>query len=173
MKNFESISKPVMWSMALLFSAVVAGCGGSSGGSLGAGGGVGAGPTGAVCSGASCVNLGTAGNYAILAKTGIATVPSSVVTGNVGVSPIKHGNVTAAVADQACALQLAGDFSDAFAAHAERAGNQFLRHGQIIRGLSIERQQQAAAQLLLYRMMPVAYCGLGYLRNQCLSVTQQ
>ena len=33
------------------------------------------------------VDLGTAGNYAILAKTGVSTVPSSVVTGNVGVSP--------------------------------------------------------------------------------------
>jgi hypothetical protein len=33
------------------------------------------------------VNLGKAGNYAILAQTGVSTVPSSVVTGNVGLSP--------------------------------------------------------------------------------------
>jgi ice-binding like protein len=33
------------------------------------------------------VNLGTAGNYAILAKSGISTVPASAITGNVGVSP--------------------------------------------------------------------------------------
>ena len=33
------------------------------------------------------MNLGTAGNYVILAKTGVSTVPSSVVTGNVGLSP--------------------------------------------------------------------------------------
>jgi hypothetical protein len=33
------------------------------------------------------VSLGTAGNYAILAKTGVSTVPSSVVTGHVGLSP--------------------------------------------------------------------------------------
>jgi len=33
------------------------------------------------------VNLGTAGNYAILAKTGISTVPTSAVTGNLGISP--------------------------------------------------------------------------------------
>lgn len=33
------------------------------------------------------VDLGTAGNYAILAQTGVSTVPSSVVTGDVAVSP--------------------------------------------------------------------------------------
>jgi hypothetical protein len=33
------------------------------------------------------VNLGTAGNFVILAKTGVSTVPSSDVTGNIGVSP--------------------------------------------------------------------------------------
>jgi len=34
------------------------------------------------------INLGTAGNYAILAKSGISTVPPSVITGNIAVSPI-------------------------------------------------------------------------------------
>jgi hypothetical protein len=33
------------------------------------------------------VNLGTAANYAILTKAGISTVPSSSITGNIGVSP--------------------------------------------------------------------------------------
>lgn len=33
------------------------------------------------------VNLGTAGSFAILAKSGISTVPTSIITGNVGVSP--------------------------------------------------------------------------------------
>jgi hypothetical protein len=33
------------------------------------------------------VNLGTAGNYAILAKTGISTVPPSAITGDLAVSP--------------------------------------------------------------------------------------
>ncbi len=36
---------------------------------------------------AMAVNLGTAGNYVLLAKSGISTVPTSVVTGNLGVSP--------------------------------------------------------------------------------------
>lgn len=40
------------------------------------------------------VNLGKAGNYVILAKTGISSVPSSVVTGNIGVSPIDSTGIT-------------------------------------------------------------------------------
>jgi hypothetical protein len=40
------------------------------------------------------VNLGTAGNYAILAKTGISTVPNSVITGNIGVSPAAASYIT-------------------------------------------------------------------------------
>jgi len=40
------------------------------------------------------VNLGTAGNYVILAKSGVSTVPPSAVTGNVGVSPIDSTALT-------------------------------------------------------------------------------
>jgi hypothetical protein len=40
------------------------------------------------------INLGTAANFAILAKTGIATVPTSTITGNIGVSPIKASAMT-------------------------------------------------------------------------------
>jgi hypothetical protein len=40
------------------------------------------------------VNLGTAGDYAILSKTGISTVPSSKITGNIGVSPIDSTAIT-------------------------------------------------------------------------------
>jgi hypothetical protein len=40
------------------------------------------------------VNLKTAGNYAILAKTGISTVPDSAITGNIAVSPIAEGAMT-------------------------------------------------------------------------------
>jgi len=42
----------------------------------------------AVAVGPAAVNLATAGNYAILAKTGISTVPPSAITGAIGVSPI-------------------------------------------------------------------------------------
>ena len=37
---------------------------------------------------ATPINLGTAGNYAILTKTGVTCVPTSAITGNIGVSPI-------------------------------------------------------------------------------------
>ncbi|MGH4052676.1 MAG: ice-binding family protein [Clostridium sp.] len=40
------------------------------------------------------VNLGEANNYAILAKTGISTVPKSDITGNIGVSPIDSTAIT-------------------------------------------------------------------------------
>ncbi|KDR71837.1 hypothetical protein GALMADRAFT_159231 [Galerina marginata CBS 339.88] len=38
--------------------------------------------------GPAAVNLRTAGNFAVLAETGISTVPPSSITGNIGVSPI-------------------------------------------------------------------------------------
>ncbi|KAJ7768906.1 hypothetical protein B0H16DRAFT_1686327 [Mycena metata] len=40
------------------------------------------------------VLLGTAANFAILAKTGVSTVPNSAVTGNVGVSPATVTSLT-------------------------------------------------------------------------------
>lgn len=42
----------------------------------------------------AAVNLGTAGSYALLAKSGISTVPTSVITGNVGVSPSAASYIT-------------------------------------------------------------------------------
>jgi hypothetical protein len=42
----------------------------------------------------SPVNLGTAGNFVILTKSGISTVPPSAITGNIGVSPIKSTAIT-------------------------------------------------------------------------------
>jgi hypothetical protein len=40
------------------------------------------------------VNLRTAGNYVILAETGITNVPGSAITGNLGVSPIAASAIT-------------------------------------------------------------------------------
>ncbi len=42
----------------------------------------------------SPVNLGMAGNFVILAKTGISTVPASAITGNIGVSPAAPTYIT-------------------------------------------------------------------------------
>lgn len=44
--------------------------------------------------GPSAVNLGSAGQYVILAKTAISTVPSSVITGDVGLSPAAESFMT-------------------------------------------------------------------------------
>ena len=42
----------------------------------------------------AAVDLGTASDFAILAKAGISTVPESIITGDVGVSPIAQGALT-------------------------------------------------------------------------------
>lgn len=47
-----------------------------------------------IAAGPSPVNLGTAINYAVLAKTAVSTVPSSAVTGNVGLSPAARAALT-------------------------------------------------------------------------------
>ncbi|KAJ6583207.1 hypothetical protein B0H10DRAFT_1890208 [Mycena sp. CBHHK59/15] len=47
-----------------------------------------------MAAGPAPVLLGTAGNFAILAKTGVSTVPNSAVTGNVGVSPATVTSLT-------------------------------------------------------------------------------
>lgn len=93
MYKSNDIFNPLVWSSTLLLAAIVAGCGGGS-----ISGGVipvsAATQVGSVCTGASCVALGSAANYAILAKAGVSTVPSSVVTGNVGLSPAARGDLT-------------------------------------------------------------------------------
>jgi hypothetical protein len=85
------VGNPLVWSMTLLMTALVAGCGGSSGSAAVVSPAT---TVGAVCAGAGCVSLGTAANYVILAKTGVSSVPSSVVTGNVGLSPAARGLLT-------------------------------------------------------------------------------
>jgi hypothetical protein len=47
-----------------------------------------------VAAGPQPVDLGLAGNFVILAKSGISTVPTSAVTGDIGVSPIDHTAIT-------------------------------------------------------------------------------
>ncbi len=79
-----------MWLIASLLAVfLITGCGSSSSSSSvasptvpGSGTGV-----GGIGKGPAPVVLGTAGNYVILAKTGISTVPTSAITGDIGVSP--------------------------------------------------------------------------------------
>ncbi|KAF8167527.1 antifreeze protein [Crassisporium funariophilum] len=44
--------------------------------------------------GPAAVNLRTSGNFAILAKSGVSTVPSSAVTGDIGLSPASASFIT-------------------------------------------------------------------------------
>lgn len=60
------------------------------------------------------VNLGTAGNFVILAKTGISTVPKSVLTGDIGVSPVAHTAITG--------FSLTNDRSNTFATSTQVVG---------------------------------------------------
>ena len=70
MNNFKSKFRPQMRVMALLFAAIAVG-------------------TSAVSfAGQAPVDLGSAGTFAILSKTGVTNVYASAVTGNVGSSPI-------------------------------------------------------------------------------------
>ncbi len=78
MKSFK-IRAYLVWTLFFGFF-LLSGCGG--------GGGNGS-------SGSGPVELGTAANYAILAQTGVASVPTSVVTGgDVGLSPAARGFLT-------------------------------------------------------------------------------
>lgn len=65
-------------------------------GSGGDGGSIGSGGSGGGGGGANtaAVDLGTAGDYVILAKSAISTVPTSAVTGNLGLSPAASSFVT-------------------------------------------------------------------------------
>lgn len=92
-----------MWLLGLLLAVFMTGCGSDGGGgtvtaggtsSAGSAAGSSAATRGAVSTEAAAVPLGTAGNYAILAKTAANSTPISVVTGNVGVSPAARGYST-------------------------------------------------------------------------------
>ncbi len=63
------------------------------------------------------VNLGTAGNYAILAKSGISTVPTSAVTGDLGISPSAATYITG--------FSLTADATNVFATSPQVTGHVF------------------------------------------------
>jgi len=63
------------------------------------------------------VNLGTAGSFVILSKSGISTVPTSAITGDIGVSPIGSTAITG--------FSLMADASGQFARSGQVAGKVF------------------------------------------------
>jgi len=67
------------------------------------------GQTGAVCTEAGCVDLGSAGNYVVLANTGIHTdANASVITGNIAAGP---GVTSTAITGFALTLPAASPFA--------------------------------------------------------------
>ncbi len=63
------------------------------------------------------VNLATAGNYVILAETGISTVPPAVITGDLGISPYKAASITM--------FSLIADSTNVFSTSAQVTGKVF------------------------------------------------
>ena len=96
MNQYTNSSKTRMWLAALALTGAVAGCGGGGGGgstmpaasdpnwTVQPGAGTGAAGAGR---GPALVNLGMAGNYAILAESLITTTSGTAVTGDLGISP--------------------------------------------------------------------------------------
>lgn len=70
-----------------------------------------------VVAGTDPVDLGTAGNYVILAKTGISSVPDSVITGDIGVSPIDSTGITG--------FSLTADASNQFSVSSQITGKAY------------------------------------------------
>jgi hypothetical protein len=60
------------------------------------------------------VNLGAAADYVILAKSGVSTVPASVITGNIGVSPAAATYITG--------FSLTADSTNAFSTSTQVTG---------------------------------------------------
>jgi hypothetical protein len=94
MNRMNTSTKRVTWGLGLVLAASLAACGGGDNNGIfgaaafgppsatGAGTGV-----GGVGKGPVPINLGMAGNFAILAQSAITNVPTSTVTGDIGVSP--------------------------------------------------------------------------------------
>lgn len=88
MNKLRTSFRPLMWLTVLILAAVASGCGGGNGNSAGPPNAPGAGTgVGGAGQGPAPVNLGTAGNFVILAESAITNVPTSAVTGDVGLSP--------------------------------------------------------------------------------------
>lgn len=92
MTKYLSGSALLKWLMVLALAGVAYGCGSGDGGGAGSGAGTptaaGAGTgVGGAGRGPAPVIMGTAGDFVILAESAITNVPTSAVTGDVGLSP--------------------------------------------------------------------------------------
>jgi len=92
MNRSKNYSPPAIWLRGLLLLALVAGVDSCSSdpvdlSPVDPGGGTGTRGSGAQGHGPELVDLGTAGTYVILAKEATTNVPTSDITGNIGLSP--------------------------------------------------------------------------------------
>lgn len=97
MNRLQSYSRPTLLLVAFVAAAFAAGCGGGDDAAPAAKNNpppVVVDPAGAVCAGADCVNLASAGNYVILTRAGLTNIPTSAITGHVGTSPIDSTAIT-------------------------------------------------------------------------------
>jgi len=62
--------------------------------------------------GTAAINLGTAGNFAILTGTGIGNTPTSVITGNIGVSPTTGASIIVSCAELVTGVGIGEMFTD-------------------------------------------------------------
>ena len=94
MKSSRTDPRKAVSSLGFLLLALAAGCGSDNANlsPTGPGAGTGTGATGA--HGPAPVVLGTAGNFVILAKSGITNVPTSKITGDIGLSPSAASFIT-------------------------------------------------------------------------------
>ena len=89
----SSIGSVLKWQVALVLTTIVVGCSSDERGVSDAGL-TGVKTLSTKTTSRPRVNLGSAGDFVILAKSGISTVPQSRVTGNIGVSPVARGGLT-------------------------------------------------------------------------------
>ncbi len=110
MNRLENFSKPLIWSTALLLTAIVAGCGG--------GGGYGAPSTGGTPGSPAAVNLLSSSTYALTTSSGLSTTGVATFGGNAvldaptGVCTATPAAPTSSTADS-CGLSTGVDATNA------------------------------------------------------------
>src|ERR1039457_5707885 len=81
--------------------------------------------------------------------------------------------MTTTVMDQPGVLQVSSGYRHALTASAEHVSDELLGHEQLRTIFPIVTQKQPTTEPLFHGVQPVAHCGLGNLRDECLCVSQK